>query len=207
MPTKNKKVACICETCGKEFTVKPSHAKNRRYCSWECKKISGNSTKETFICQYCGKEFVAYKKYSPKYCSISCGISARNKTEQNPAYHRDISGDKNPMHGRGLYGKENPMFGKFKNDNPAWNGGRKIRRDGYVLVIAPQNHPYPISNGKDSGTKYILEHRLVMEMHIGRYLDPNEVIHHIDGDPSNNSIDNLRLYSTQAEHIRDAHGG
>lgn len=109
------------------------------------------------------------------------------------------------MFGKGFFGQDNPMFGKKAEQNPAWKGGRKIRADGYILVYAP-DHPYAISDGKGKGKgRYVLEHRLVMEQHLGRYLLPNEVVHHKDENPSNNDISNLELFSSQSEHISMAH--
>jgi len=133
-------------------------------------------------------------------------MTARNLTDANPSYKRDISGDKNPMFGKGLKGVDNPMFGKRKELSVNWKGGRKVRQDGYVLIVAPDDHPHPADSFRASGLKYILEHRYVMEQHIGRYLSPAEVVHHIDGNPRNNNIENLRLYASQAEHIRQEHG-
>lgn len=34
-------------------------------------------------------------------------------------------------------------------------------------------------------------HRHIMEEHIGRKLEHNEHVYHVDGDPSNDSLDNL----------------
>jgi hypothetical protein len=44
-------------------------------------------------------------------------------------------------------------------------------------------------------------HRFVMETLLGRRLTGDEVIHHLDGDPSNNDPDNLVIL-TRAEHAR-----
>lgn len=101
------------------------------------------------------------------------------------------------MYGKGQSGEANGMFGRRKESC------RKVRKDGYVLVRAPDGHPYPADSS--SGTPYILEHRLVMEQHLGRYLDPAEVVHHIDANPSNNAIENLRLHRSQSDHIRIEH--
>lgn len=79
-------------------------------------------------------------------------------------------------------------------NNPAWKGGRQINKDGYVYVHAPKGHPGASTRG------LILEHRLVMEAHLGRYLDPQEVVHHVNGDRTDNRIENLGLFDSQREH-------
>ncbi len=156
------------------------------------------------VCEKCGKPIKSYPSRIRRFCSRSCAVSVRNLTF-NPSHTRDISGPNNPNYGKGLVGKRNPMYGRRNELSPRWKGGRKVRRDGYTFVIAPDNHPAPAYT-KPSGLRYILEHRYVMEQNIGRYLRPEEVVHHIDGNPANNAIENLRLYANQAEHIRDAHG-
>jgi ribosomal protein L34E len=45
----------------------------------------------------------------------------------------------------------------------------------------------------------VFEHRIIMENHIGRLLDDNEVVHHIDGYKKNNVIENLKIM-TLSEH-------
>lgn len=72
------------------------------------------------------------------------------------------------------------------------------RNNNYRLIFKP-DHPFSSSRG------YVREHRLVMEEHLGRYLDPKEEIHHIDGNGLNNSIENLQLLSSKSEHVRLEH--
>jgi len=70
----------------------------------------------------------------------------------------------------------------------AWKGGRIKQTSGYIKVKA-EGHPYADRWG------YVLEHRLVMERKIGRYLHPWERVHHIDGQKDNNEENNLELVS------------
>lgn len=49
--------------------------------------------------------------------------------------------------------------------------------------------------------KWIYEHREVMEIYLGRKLKSNEHIHHIDENPKNNNISNLKIVSPE-EHVR-----
>lgn len=196
MPQPSRKVERICEWCHAPYTTKPSV--EARFCCWNCLQQYRATLKATTTCPTCGTEFVYRVNAPQKYCSMSCAITARNLTDANPSYHRDISGPNNPMYGKHENrGPKNPMYGVRKEVC------RKVRKDGYVLVRAPEGHPYPADHS--SGTSYILEHRLVMEQALGRYLLPTEIVHHIDGNPSNNAIENLRLCSSQTEHLKQEH--
>ena len=46
-----------------------------------------------------------------------------------------------------------------------------------------------------------MQHRLVMEAYIGRYLNKEEIIHHINGNKSDNRIENL-LITNNHEHLQ-----
>jgi hypothetical protein len=53
--------------------------------------------------------------------------------------------------------------------------------------------------------KRIDEHRLIMEKHLGIKLTNEEIIHHIDGDKSNNKIENLELFPNKKSHTKFHH--
>ena len=79
------------------------------------------------------------------------------------------------------------------SENSNWKGGVCIV-GGYRYVYRP-DHPHATK------IKCVLEHRLVMEEHIGRYLLPKEVVHHNNGDILDNRIENLELLSSHSEHM------
>lgn len=84
--------------------------------------------------------------------------------------------------------------GGFKGKkNPAWKGGVAKLSNGYLLEYAPY-HPFPCQG------HYVLQHRLIMEQYIKRFLLPEEVVHHINEVRDDNRIENLQLLSGLGEH-------
>jgi len=79
-------------------------------------------------------------------------------------------------------------------NNPRWNGGRRIRQGKYLSVVNT-NHP----NADQGG--YVLEHHLVMEKFLGRYLRDSEIVHHKNGDTLDNRLENLEIMN-RAKHKR-----
>lgn len=76
---------------------------------------------------------------------------------------------------------------KGKYIKPSKYGGHaKKRSDGYISVYCP-NHPNCTKDG------YVMEHILVMEKAIGRHLEGDEVVHHINHIRDDNRIENLKL--------------
>lgn len=75
-----------------------------------------------------------------------------------------------------------------------WNGGESTHPNGYVYVRVYEDNPFfCMANEKVKNASYVLKHRLVMAQELGRPLTPDETVHHIDGDRSNNDISNLQL--------------
>ncbi len=76
---------------------------------------------------------------------------------------------------------------KLRNNGILKNGA------GYILIHSP-NHPHKNDNS------YFLEHRLVMEKYINRYLTKKEVVHHINEIRDDNRIENLMLFKNKGDH-------
>jgi len=85
--------------------------------------------------------------------------------------------------------------GKFGEEAGAWKGGRFTDpTHSYVHIWIPDEQCYQ------------LEHRLVMEKHLGRKLARNEHAHHINGIKTDNRIENLQVMSA-SDHARLHHLG
>ena len=74
---------------------------------------------------------------------------------------------------------------RTRKENRGWRG-RVVNLSGYASIYQPE-HPRTMGNG------YVLEHRLVMEKKIGRFLHRWETVHHINGIKDDNRIENLKL--------------
>jgi hypothetical protein len=80
--------------------------------------------------------------------------------------------------------------GQGKGDkNTNWTGGIRKTSGGYRRIYVPE-HPYADKR------LTVMEHRLVMERLVGRYLYPNENVHHKNGIKNDNRPENLELWST-----------
>lgn len=92
-------------------------------------------------------------------------------------------------------GKGNYFYGKHLIP---WNYKKEIRwrikqTNGYVRIIYKN----------EKGKKYfIYEHKEVMQLNIKRDLTKQEVIHHINNIKSDNAIENLMLFTDNAEHMK-----
>lgn len=160
-------------------------------------------------CNNCGKRFSSYNA-NPKFCSLSCRSEGtkhkvpfgkvvemyeRGMTQSEIA---DVLGTTQKVIWKRM--KENGYEARVaaKRDqrgekNDSWKGGRTKDSRGYVLVKV-QGHP----RAKTAGD-YVFEHIIVAESHIGRYLGPSEIIHHINGVKDDNRPENLYI-TNPSEH-------
>lgn len=130
-------------------------------------------------CQVCGKTFEVHpcRKDTAKYCTRKCsGLSQQGK----PSWNK---------------GKKLPQFSR--ENSHQWKGGKYITM-GYFYSRKP-DHPRAMKNG------YVKRANLVMEQKLGRYLTKDEVVHHINGNKSDDRIENLMFFPNRSEHSKYHH--
>lgn len=88
-------------------------------------------------------------------------------------------------------------YTKIGSNNPKWRDG-VLHSAGYRYIYQP-DHPHATKMG------YVLEHRLVMEKVLGRYLEKNEIVHHINHRKSDNDPQNLMVYTSTGRHFINEH--
>lgn len=183
---------CICEHCGQEFNVNYKSQK-RRFCSKTCaishRWQSVARKKIIYVCEVCGKEFSVNlcdhrikegKKI--KYCSKKCAGEG-SKTGKIVKCEN--------------CGKE---FYTTRNRFCSVECAREHRRKNYIHKTFMENGyicEYKRGYSKNGTAK---QHRLIIENHLGRRLSTDEVVHHKNGNKTDNRLENLEVMKNN-EHI------
>lgn len=155
-------------------------------------------------CLQCGNKFkTLHHDYSKRiYCSQECsnkskiGKPSPNKGKKYPPLSKEARikisiAQRGRKHSKETCKKiGNAQIG---SKNHSWKGGKHINYGGYIVIYKPE---HPFASGK-----YIMEHRVIMEQILGRYLEPFEIVHHRNGIKTDNRPENLQIV------IRKAHFG
>lgn len=168
-----------CPICGKTFYCPPSQTSRRACCSRECRKtwmrrLRAAEAPKRYICIRCGKSFNSSGR-AVKFCSREC-------REKNVELKCEVCSEP-------FWSKTSHEF-RRKTCSYACAGllrGDAARGDGYVNKAG-----YRELNVRG---RRVLEHRKVMEDHIGRELEAHENVHHINGIRLDNQFENLELWS------------
>jgi len=177
---KTRLVKGVCKKCNKEFFDTKSHIKTGRgiFCSRKCSNsFIDKSGKNNPMYGKRGKLHPKWVKRLSLKC-VNCSKPLNNITPSRTKNKKNLFCSR----------QCNSSFYSSGDKNYFWGGGIKISR-GYKSIY----------EGKG---KYIFEHRKAMETLLGRKLNKNEIIHHIDGDKLNNDINNLLLFKTQKDHAK-----
>jgi hypothetical protein len=123
-------------------------------------------------------------------CECGCGMPTPIATRDNlkKGIYRGFPTRRLVGH-RGSH-KNSP---KAKAPSEVRSGVVFLNRDGYMLQWAP-NHPFANSHGE------VCQHRLVVELRLGRFLEPHERVHHKNGDRTDNRPENLELWKRKRPH-------
>jgi hypothetical protein len=81
---------------------------------------------------------------------------------------------------------------RYQN-SASWKGGQTVHSEGYVLVKNHEHH-------RSLATGYVYHHILVVEAAMGKPLRKGHVVHHVDGNKSNNVPSNLVVCQNQRYH-------
>jgi len=129
----------------------------------------------------------------PDHCIVVCDeCNARNKV--------NYWGVKNkPTHLCRTCSNKKSSKERFGLGYKPWNLGKTYQKCSGNFYINNYGYKSYYIGDKSYKGGYISEHRIVMELSLGRRLKKGEVIHHIDGNKLNNNIDNLVL-STPSKH-------
>ena len=135
------------------------------------------------------------KKHYPieRACDVGEAIGKTKSSVQHMAHRLGIHKDKEGFRSIRSAACRGERCGHFK-------GYRRKSTRGYILRYAP-DHPSASKNG------LVMEHRMIMEQHLGFVLPKTFDVHHINGIKTDNRIENLVVLTHGAHTILHNTGG
>lgn len=112
--------------------------------------------------------------------------------------HCDVDGCQKPIYARRkcqLHYMRTLREYPLDAERPGQLWQRRPAPGGYIRLTVPVNTPGCIRPSSRSKVGTMLEHRYVMQCHVGRPLLRKETVHHKDGNRENNDLENLELRS------------
>lgn len=170
-PKPRRRALRTCEQCGTAFYPRKDDA---RFCSNECRFAAMAVPGHDVICAGCGQEFHT-RRDDAKFCSMECRFPGKRvKRAKCKQCHKKFD-----------FYPSNKNVGKFcsKACFYTWQTENSLGhtdKDGYVTISV-------------AGVSK-KEHRHVMEQHLGRALESNETVHHVNGQRHDNKLGNLELW-------------
>lgn len=196
----------LCLACSTPFEV-PASSK-RQFCSIACRPKATHSRKaQPFVaveCAKCGKEFHRKRweieriksKGWALYCSVACrdAVKRGRKGAERVARISYVCEGCGHARERLPHEKERRFCSvdcanKAKPGRPPKRYSKITTSEGYITVyVPPEDRP----KGQEKVARHA-EHRIVMAKSLGRALEPYETVHHINGDKTDNRLENLQL--------------
>ena len=205
-----------CQHCSKPFAaLNRSQASRNKTCSKACANVLiGDANKglmpldqrkgATIKCAVCETEVwkpnAWLKKILMPVCSRECNGVLRGAEWADHAYK-----------GRANWKPESEAALKDRMtgaSNPAWKGGLTYRNRKGAYAAQPIKYVRcpSVLMVMARADGYVMEHRLVVALAVGRTLTRVECVHHINHNATDNSPTNLMLFATNGLHKAFEHG-
>lgn len=194
------RVKVTCAACGTEVEKYPFQVEQNKtgrfFCSEECRVKLGTRVRRLppKTCEWCEKQFYSYNSANRprgRFCSKKCYDTWQRRRrvdrtceqcgktfDLKPSQVEHVSGRFCSRACESVSRIKRPLDREY-NGKPA-----VLDRNGYVRVYEP-SHPKATKAG------WQFEHRIIVEKRIGRYLEPHEHVHHVNGVKHDNRAENL----------------
>lgn len=201
-----ERVEVPCTNCGAPVIKRPSEvARNksgRFFCSEACLRKVGAKprTGVTKQCEWCQSDiYVGPHTPKKRFCDNECKNAWQRRNQQTntcPVCGKEWQLSASQKYHRADYcSRACEARARIRRPLDREHNGKPAVVDshGYVRIFQP-DHPRATKGG------WIFEHRYVVEQAIGRHLERDEHVHHLNHERADNRLENLQLLSA-LEHM------